>query len=260
MKNHKEISEMNRPKSKLWKRLGLTLLGIIILGSIFGFFFVNHLVNKSLPQLEGELHLPVNEEVTVIKDEKGVPHIQANNLQDLFTAQGFIQAQDRMFQMELSRRQASGTLSEAIGEATVNNDKYFRTLGLRRAAEKSYDLYEGEARDVLQWFSDGVNAYIDMAKENGTLPIEFTLLGIEPDEWTPIDSLTIGKFMAFDLGGNWERQAFNYYLLNEYSEEEAYELFPEYPKDRMNIIEDAEIDVALSFKDAIIPEPFNGSN
>src|SRR5690606_9468676 len=75
-----------------------------------------------------------------------------------------------------------------------------------------------------------------------------------------IDSLTIGKYMAFDLGGHWERQAFNYYLLNEFSEEEAYELFPYYPEGRMNILEIGEIDIAASFKDAIIPEPFNGSN
>src|SRR5690625_1047560 len=85
-------------------------------------------------------------------------------------------------------------------------------------------------------------------------------MGFQPDEWTPIDSLTIGKFMAFDLGGHWERQAFNYYLIKTFSLEKAYELFPTYPKDRMTIILDEEIDIAASFKDAVIPEPFNGSN
>ncbi|HLS23815.1 MAG TPA: penicillin acylase family protein [Pseudogracilibacillus sp.] len=249
-----------KPKMQRWKKASLTIVGLIIILLIGGFLFANHYLGKGLPQLEGEITLPVNDTVTVTTDENGVPHIKAESIEDLFFAQGFVQAQQRMFQMELSRRQASGTLSEIIGEATVDNDKYFRTLGLRRAAEKSYELYDGEAKDVLHWFSDGVNAYIEQAKENGTLPIEFTLLGIEPDEWTPIDSLTIGKFMAFDLGGHWERQAFNYYLLKEYEEEEALELFPAYPEERMNIIEDSEIDVALSFKDALIPEPFNGSN
>lgn len=251
---------VEKTKGSFWRKLFLIGGGFIVVAFIAAFFFLNHYVKKSLPQLEGEIELAVNEEVTVIKDDDGVPHIKAHNLQDLYTAQGFIQAQDRMFQMELSRRQASGTLSEVIGAATVDNDKYFRTLGLRRAAEKSYELYEGEARDVLHWFSDGVNAYIDMAKEAGTLPVEFSLLGVEPEEWTPIDSLTIGKFMAFDLGGHWERQAFNYYLLNEYEEEEAYELFPAYPEERMNMIEKGELDIAASFKDALVPEPFNGSN
>src|SRR5699024_9108130 len=142
----------------------------------------------------------------------------------------------------------------------VNNDKYFRTLGLRRAAEKSYDLYSDDAKDVLQWFSDGVNAYIEEATAQGTLPLEFTFIGAEPAPWTPLDSLTIGKYMAFDLGGHWERQAFNLHLLQEYDEEKAYELFPSYPEEAMTIIEETEIDVAASFKEAIIPEAFNGSN
>lgn len=252
--------KIEQGKKSFWKKFLIGFLVLIVLVVVIGLFLVNQYMNKSLPQLEGEIEVTVGEEVTVTKDDDGVPHIKANSLQDLYTAQGFVQAQDRMFQMELSRRQASGTLSEVIGEAVVDNDKYFRTLGLRRAAEKSYELYDGEAKEVLQWFSDGVNAYIDMAKEEGTLPVEFSLLGIEPDEWTPLDSLTIGKYMAFDLGGHWERQAFNYYAINEFDEAEALELFPAYLEERMNIIEDSEVDVATSFKDAIIPEPFNGSN
>lgn len=253
--------KVNNPKNlPKWKKVSLIIVGflsVFLVGVVvYGYFFLH----KSLPLLEGEKTIAVTNEVTVQFDDDGVPHIEADNLQDLFTAQGYIQAQDRMFQMELSRRQASGTLSELIGEATVNNDKYFRTLGLRRAAEKSYDIYSDEAKDVLQWFSDGVNAYIEEAKEKGTLPIEFTLIGAEPDPWTPLDSLTIGKYMAFDLGGHWERQAFNLHLLQSYDEAKASELFPSYPDQAMTIIEGTEIDVAASFKDAIIPEAFNGSN
>lgn len=255
-----EAIQEGKKKRPLWKKVLAVILGVIFVGLVFGFIYINHLINQSLPQYEGEIALPLKSEVTVITDEKGVPHIKAENFEDLYKAQGFIQAQERMFQMELSRRQASGTLSEIIGEATISSDKYFRTLGLRRAAEKSYEIYDDETKQVLEWFSEGVNAYIEMAKENGTLPVEFKLLGFEPEPWTPIDSLTIGKYMAFDLGGHWERQAFNYYLLNEFSEEEAYELFPYYPEGRMNILEIGEIDIAASFKDAIIPEPFNGSN
>src|SRR5690625_6618093 len=95
--------------------------------------------------------------------------------------------------MELSRRQASGTLSEVVGESSIETDKYFRTLGLRRAAEKSMALYSDEDKQILEWFSEGVNAYIGEAKETGSLPIEFTLLGSEPAEWTQLDSLTDRK-------------------------------------------------------------------
>src|SRR5690625_1286158 len=255
-------AEMSEPrkKKKVWKRVILSIIAIVVIAIIGGLLFLHQFTNKSLPQVDGEIVIPVTNEVIVTTDENGVPHIKANNAQDLYTAQGYVQAQSRMFQMELSRRQASGTLSELIGEATVNNDKYFRTLGLRRAAEKSYDLYSDDAKDVLQWFSDGVNAYIDEAKEKGTLPVEFSLIGGEPAEWTPLDSLTIGKYMAFDLGGHWERQAFNYYLLSTFDEDKAYELFPTYPEGRMTIMEENEIDIATSFKEAIIPDEFNGSN
>ncbi|OZU88214.1 penicillin acylase family protein [Virgibacillus indicus] len=218
-------------------------------------------LNRTLPQLEGTIELSALEhEVTVITDENGVPHIKAVNEHDLYIAQGYIQAQDRIFQMEMSRRQASGTLSEVVGESAVDHDKYFRTLGLRRAAEKSYDIYTDEAKEVLQLFADGVNLYINEAIENNSLPIEFTLMGSEPAEWTPLDSLTIGKYMAFDLGGHWERQAFNYYLLNNFADEKAYELFPSYPKNRPTIIGEGEIDIAASFEKAVIPHAFNGSN
>lgn len=247
-------------KKRAWKKIIPLSLGGLLLLFLIIYFSLQYYLGKGLPQQEGEVHLPVKDTVTVITDENGVPHIQANNLKDLFFTQGFVQAQERMFQMELMRRQASGRLSEVIGESMLDRDKYFRTLGLRRAGEKSYELYEGEARDVLHWFSDGVNAYIEQAKENGSLPIEFNLLGFEPEEWTPIDSLTIGKYMAFDLGGHWELQAFHYYLLKQYEEDEAYELFPSYPKDAKTIIEAGEIDIAQSFKEAVVPEPFNGSN
>lgn len=267
------------------KKILFSTLIVIVLLCVGAFFYVNHLFGKSSPQIEGTIAIEgLLDEVTVITDEDGVPHIRAKNDHDLYMAQGFVQAQNRIFQMELSRRQASGRLSELIGEATVDQDKYFRTLGLRRAAEKSYDLYSDEAKAVLQYFADGVNAYIDYAKESKTLPIEFTFIGAEPELWTPLDSLTIGKYMAFDLGGHWERQAFNYYLLHTFTGEKAYELFPTYPKDRLHIIADDElvtsgmiqsekermdivlaedldvIDVGTSFASAVIPDPFNGSN
>lgn len=252
-------SDRKQKKKRRWLRWLVSIVIFILLVLVGSFVYFTKKIDKSLPQTEGTIELPLKEKVIIIRDENGVPHIQAENLQDLYTAQGYIQAQDRLFQMELARRQASGTLSEVIGEAAVNNDKYFRTLGLRRAAEKSAEIYDEDTIEVLQWFSDGVNAYMEEAIETGSLPIEFTLIGETPEAWTPIDSLTIGKYMAFDLGGHWERQAFNYYLLNQFSLEKAYELFPVYPKDRKTIIED-DIDIASSFKEAIIPEPFNGSN
>ena len=247
-----------------WKKSLALIIGLLIVIIVSGLLYANHYVNRSLPKVEGTLELDILEdEVTVTTDEKGIPHIKAKSDRDLYIAQGYIQAQNRIVQMELSRRQASGTLSEIVGESLVERDKFFRTLGLRRAAEKSYEHYSDYGKQVLQWFADGVNAYIEEAIENNRLPVEFTILGSKPQKWTPIDSLTIGKYMAYDLGGHWERQAFNYYLLKEFPEEKAHELFPQYPKGRKTIIQDEEIekvDVAKSFEHAVISHAFNGSN
>src|SRR5699024_338102 len=162
--------------------------------------------------------------------------------------------------MDLSRRQASGTLSELIGGQAVDNDKYFRTLGLRRAAEASFDIYPSEPKDVLHAFADGVNAFIEEATNDNKLPLEYALLGMKPESWSAIDSLTIGKYMAFDLGGHWERQAFNSYLLQEFDDEKAQELFPAYPENGSTAIQPDEIDIASSFENVVIPDEFNGSN
>src|SRR5699024_12637822 len=102
-------------------------------------------------------------------------------------------------------------LCNLIMKPSLDSDKYFLIFVLRKAAENSLELYTDDELAVLEWFSEGVNAYIEEATENGTLPIEYTFIGAEPVEWTPLDSLTIGKYMAFDLGGHWERQAFNMY-------------------------------------------------
>src|SRR5699024_11511299 len=129
------------------------------------------------PQLEGEINLPIlEEEVTVITDASGVPHIRANNEHDLYVAQGYMQAQNRIFQMEMSRRQASGQLSEVVGEEAIEQDKYFRALGLRRAAADSYLLYLDDAKAVLKYFLYGVYAYIVVIIDLMSIHVIFMLI------------------------------------------------------------------------------------
>ena len=264
MKHAIQLESMDQKKKMnkwlKWTLIILAILAVIIIGLLI---YVNAYIDRSLAQTEGTVSLNgLEEEVTVVYDEVGVPHIQATNDLDLFYAQGYITAQDRIFQMELSRRQASGQLSEVIGESMVEQDKYFRTLGLRRAAEKSLEIYDEESLNVLQAYAYGVNAYIEQMETNNSMPAEFKLAGLsEISEWTPLDSLTIGKFMAFDLGGHWERQAFNYYLMNHFDEEVAYELFPTYPENGpTNILEEEYVDVTASLSKAVMPHEFNGSN
>ncbi|QHE51926.1 penicillin acylase family protein [Pontibacillus sp. HMF3514] len=248
-------------KLKRWHIITLSIIGVSLLASVSILIFVNAYINKSLAQIEGELTIGgLRAPVEVVRDADGVPHIKAENEHDLFLAQGYVQAQDRMFQMDLARRQASGRLSEVAGEAALEQDKYFRTLGLRRAAEKSYKTYSEEAKQIMEWYADGVNAYMQHAEETNSTRPEFILMGGKPEPWTPIDSLTIGKYMAFDLGGHWERQAFNYHLLQSFPKEKALELFHSYPSDAPTVLTKNEMDIENSFSGAVIPHPFNGSN
>lgn len=221
------------------------------------------LLRRGLPQVAGTLKIPgFQANVAVTRDEEGVPHIAAQNKHDLYMAQGYVQAQDRLFQMDLSRRQASGRLSEVLGERAVETDKKFRTLGLRRAAEISWPTYSQEGIDIITAFCDGVNAYI--TEHNNDLSIEFMLLGYKPEPWTPIDCLTIGKYMSYDLAGHWESQAFRQYLLDTFTQEEAAELFPEntYPTGAPLIIPAGTARVADRFlsADTAFLDEWNGSN
>lgn len=247
-----------------WKKWLIVIAGIIAALALVAFIGFTWFMNKSKPVIDGELAVTIlDQDVTVTRDEKGVPHIFAKTDADLYRAQGYVQAQDRLFQMDLARRQASGRLSEIIGEATINTDKHFRTFSLRDAAEKSLAAYDDESKQVLEWYAEGVNAFITQAKESNTLSYEFALLGYEPEEWTVVDSLTIGKYMAYDLGGNWNTLAFRHWALQNFDEEKAKELFIKYPENASAIIEaniQNPVAVAGQFSAEMLPNEFNGSN
>ncbi|HET7578657.1 MAG TPA: penicillin acylase family protein [Bacillales bacterium] len=251
------------PRKIGWKIVLIGLIVIVLLAA-GGFGYGIWTLYRNLPVTQGTLALQgLQGEVTVYRDQNGVPHIEAQNLHDLFVAQGFVTAQARMFQMDLSRRQASGTLSEIVGKATLSQDKFFRTLGLRRWAKKSLPAYSEKAKRILQWYADGVNDYIKRAEKTGTLPVGFRILGYKPEPWTPVDSLTIGKYMAYDLGGHWEGQAFRSYLLKNFPEKKAKALFPSYPDNAPTIIQavkTSSVNIKNSFAEAVTPNPLNGSN
>lgn len=251
-------------KMNKWLKGFLWLVGMILVVLVAALIFVNVFIGKSKPFIEGEVNADfLGEDVQVVRDEKGVPHITAATDEDLYKAQGYVQAQDRLFQMDMARRQASGRLSEVVGEAAVDTDKHFRTFSLRASAEASYDGYGDDAKEVLDWYAEGVNAFIEEAELNGKLPYEFKVLGYAPEPWTPRDSLTIGKYMAYDLGGNWDTLAVRHWVLNAFSEDKARELFITYPENAASIIEaniTNPVKVAGQFNVNLVPPEFNGSN
>lgn len=252
-----------KKKRRISKWLLWIVLSIVIL-LIIAVVVLNVYIGKSKPQIEGEVSVAVlDDEVTVIRDEQGVPHIKASSDADLYRAQGFVQAQDRMFQMDLARRQASGRLAEVVGEAAVPTDQFFRTFSLREAAKDSWEGYGPDAKQVLEWYADGVNAYMEQASRNGELPYEFKLLGYEPEPWSEVDSLTIGKFMAYDLGGNWSSLAIRHWALGNFPEDKARELFITYPESKPAILEanlENQVQVSGRFNPELLPHEFNGSN
>ncbi|MGE5292459.1 MAG: penicillin acylase family protein, partial [Micromonosporaceae bacterium] len=129
-------------------------------------------------------------------DRNGVTHIEAGSLHDALFLQGWVHARDRLFQMDVTRRQASGTLAELLGKPALPSDVQARTIGLRRAAERTWAAAPADLRDALTAYSDGVNAYV----ASHPLPIEYGALHVSSFEpWTPVDSLTIGKAISFEL-------------------------------------------------------------
>ena len=129
-------------------------------------------------------------------DEEGISHISARNERDLYFIQGWVHAGDRLFQMDHNRRLASGTLAELLGTGALPSDVQLRTIGLRRAAQRSYDAASPRTKDVLNAYAEGVNAWI---KAHG-LPPEYPALGLKTvAEWSPVDSVVVGKLLAFSL-------------------------------------------------------------
>jgi len=162
-------------------------------------------IYRPLPQMDGSASLSgVHQEVTVERDRWGVPHIRAASVEDLAEAQGYVMAQDRLWQMDLLRRVARGQLSEILGPRTVAIDKEFRTNGFARAAERDAAVLDPESRKVMEAYARGVNQFIEQHRKN--LPLEFSLLRYEPKPWRPSDTIAISGYMYRTLTNSWERE------------------------------------------------------
>lgn len=205
--------------------------------SPFTGFWVNAEKPLSDKPVEGSLQLAgLQDEVTIEYDELGIPHIFANNDHDLYLAQGYVTAKDRLWQMEFQTHYAAGRLTEIVGEKALESDKYNRRMGAVYGAEKSLAgmMEDPQSKIALEAYSEGVNAYIDQLKVR-TLPVEYKLLGYQPERWTPIKSALFLKNMSFVLAsGTDDLRMTN--ILRKYGREVAEELFPNYPFEESPII------------------------
>ena len=175
----------------------------VIVGAITTTFGL--LVLRPLPTIDAdERLLGLHERVEVQRDGYGVPHVFATDLHDVFFAQGYVTAQDRLWQMDIYRRAAQGRLAEVLGEPALESDRFMRTLGLGRAAQLDLSVISDEARGFLEAYMEGVNKFLQQHGEN--LPLEFTILGYRPDPWAVIDTLAIAKLQLYDAAGNYTQE------------------------------------------------------
>ncbi|PWB71301.1 MAG: penicillin acylase family protein [Anaerolineales bacterium] len=236
---------MSKTKTFL-KRAGVGLLAIVVLlggggAAYFKSYLPNTIAPKSFPQIDGEIQLEgLDGSVDIYRDAMGIPHIYAATQHDLFFAQGYVHAQDRFWQMDTWRHIGSGTLSEMFGSGQVETDTFLRTLGWRQTAEAEYAQLDATSKAILDAYVAGVNAYL---KDHDTtaLSLEYAILGLlSPDyeikPWTPINSLTWGKAMAWDLRGNMGEEIERAVLLKTLTPKQVAELFPAYPEDHPVIV------------------------
>ena len=211
---------------KIALRVFSVLILVILLAVAAGYAWLR----QSLPQLEGSLTLSgLKAPVEIVRDRHGVPHIYAGSAADAYFALGFVHAQDRLWQMEMNRRTGSGRLSEALGAATLDADKFLRTLGIRSVAEATLKSLSDETRSQLDAYAAGVNAFL--AQRSGPLPPEFLLTGIQPEPWQSADSVAWAKMMAWDLGANWRTELLRLRLAKKLSAAQIGEFLPPYPGD-----------------------------
>lgn len=207
--------------------LVILFLAVALFGGIFLYVYW-WLIQRALPDLDGSLPVDfLDAPVEILRDQHGVPHIYAQTLPDLFRAQGFAHAQDRLWQMEQNRRIASGRLSELFGAAALDVDRFSRIVGFWRAAQAELATLEPEMVAVLEQYVAGVNAYI--RSRPGRLAPEFNLLRRQPEPWTPLDVLAFSKVMGWSLSVNWESELVRLQLANQLDPMLAADLEPDYP-------------------------------
>jgi penicillin amidase len=212
---------------------GIVFVTLLLVVAGTGVFVVRH----SFPGYDGTVELTgLDADVEVVRDGNGIPQIYADKPGDLFAAQGYVHAQDRFFEMDFRRHVTAGRLAELFGKDALETDKFVRTLGWRRVAEKELALLTPTTRQYLDDYARGVNAYLS-THEGSALSLEYAVLSLKgtdyhPEPWTAADSLSWLKAMAWDLGGNMDDEITRTRLAAKYPVANIASLYPDYPYDR----------------------------
>lgn len=191
-------------RKRRWLRIALWSIGgaltAFTLAAVIGLFWLRRAALAALPQIDGSETLPgLSAPVTVRRDARGVPHIDAATQSDLFMAQGYVTAQDRLWQMDMLRRHGEGTLAAVLGPALLKHDEEQRVLELGNTARRIYNHLPAAQRAQVDEYARGVNAWIAHCEAANSLPPEFKLLFYKPAPWTGVDSIAVGMTMVETL-------------------------------------------------------------
>jgi penicillin G amidase len=201
--------------------LGIVVLLIVVLGVAGALYFTLH---SSMAKYSGSFAVGTAYKITVLHDERGVAYIKASTLEDLCFAQGYIHAQERLWQMEFHRRVVQGRLSEVFGEDFLERDRFLRTLGLHRIAQRVVEKTSSHGRVILQNYVKGVNAFLEQAKPTP----EMLLAGVKAEPWIEADVAGTLSLMAYNLGTNWTDESLRLALRNTLPSELYAEILPPY--------------------------------
>ncbi len=224
----------------IWLKILFVLVVVVVAASLLGVGSVLYTIRRPWPKINGKVKVDhIHDEVTIIRDNWGIPHIYASTPYDLFFAQGYVHAQDRFWQMEFWRRTGTGRLSELLGPAALDSDRFLRTLGWHRVAAEELERLDQDTLEILEAYADGVNAYISTHKKR--LGLEFTFLGLsgvdfEIEPWTPLNTLTWAQAMAWDLGGNRSAELLRAHIIARLGRDAVNVLMPPYSSDHPVIV------------------------
>jgi penicillin amidase len=206
----------------------LIVLVIVAASAAAGYFWYRE---TSRPQVAGDLRLiGVTAPIDIVRDAEGIPHIYAGSIKDAYFALGFVHAQDRLWQLELNRRIASGRMAEILGPAAADTDRFLRTLGVRRNAEAILANVSPDTRVALESYAQGINSYL--GQRRGPLPLEFLInRAPAPQPWQAADSIAWQTMLAWDLGANWTQELLRMRLSQRLSLDQINAFLPPYPGD-----------------------------
>ncbi len=221
-----------------WLRRIVTVL-LVVLVALGAYGIV--LVRKSFPQTTGEVAIPgLGNPVRVTRDIDGVPHIYAESARDMFMAQGYVEAQDRFWQMDVWRHIGAGRVSEMFGKSQIETDMFLRSLGFVDLAEQEMRSMDTLTGEILQWYADGVNAYL-AHHEGADISLEYAVLrlqnpGYRIEPWNPVNTLTWARLMSWDLSGNMADEIDRSVLSARIPPGRLEQLYPDFPEDHPSII------------------------